>query len=79
MFKLNKNILILGLIIVLIIILFYNIFLDFKKYKPKYELFDNFTWANNGIAGTTESGAQGSLICAKSCCYSGWPASIDID
>ena len=28
---------------------------------------------------TTESARQGTSMCAKSCCYSGWPSSIDID
>ena len=43
------------------------------------ELFDNWVFYNRGIAGITESGSSGTIMCAKSCCYSGWPASVDID
>lgn len=31
------------------------------------------------LGSTTESSSPGTLMCAKSCCYSGWPASINID
>ena len=27
----------------------------------------------------TENNTQGSIICAKSCCHSGWPNSIELD
>ena len=28
---------------------------------------------------TTESTGQGNSMCAKSCCFSGWPSSIELD
>jgi hypothetical protein len=65
-------------ILLLIVILFLINFTKAKKLASK-ELFDNWGISNQGIGGITESGSPGTIMCAKSCCYSGWPASIDID
>lgn len=49
-----------------------------KSFKSK-EKFTGWDWISNGFATTTESGSAGTLMCAKSCCFSGWPASIDLN
>ena len=68
------------LIILLIIVLFLiNWFKVNKNIKIKSEGFNNWTWYNRGFASTTESGSAGTIMCAKNCCYSGWPSSINID
>jgi len=78
MFKSVDNTFIWRVIVLLIVILFLINLV--KANKPnKFEKFNNFGWNNNGFSGITESSAPGTVMCAKSCCYSGWPASIDID
>jgi hypothetical protein len=65
------------IIIVLIIIIF---FINFKYSLFNYnssEKFNNLPSDYNGF--TTQSAGQGTLLCAKSCCSSGWPSSIDLD
>jgi hypothetical protein len=73
MIKLD-DILLCRLFIILIILVFIiNLFMVNKFYD--YENFINFN--NSGF--TTESASTGSLVCAKSCCFSGWPSSIYMD
>jgi len=76
MFKSADNIFIWRVIVLLVVILFLINLVKANKLE-KFEKFNN--WYNNGISSITESGAAGTVMCAKSCCYSGWPASVDID
>jgi len=82
MFKSADNTFIWRVLVLLVVILFLinsfqaNKFYKFHKFH-KFEKFNN--WYNNGISSITESGAAGTVMCAKSCCYSGWPASVDIN
>lgn len=66
-------------IILLVIILFLINWFKANKKLLKSEGFDNWGWYNSGISSVTESGSPGTIMCAKSCCYSGWPSSINID
>ena len=77
MIKIVDNTFMWRIIILLVIILFLINLV--KSKKRSNEGFDNWTWYNYGFSGTTESSSTGTLMCAKNCCYSGWPASIDID
>jgi hypothetical protein len=57
------------LILLLIVVLFLSNLYKEKKHKTKSEKFSNYR----------NTSSQSTLMCAKNCCYSGWPASIDID
>jgi hypothetical protein len=76
MFKSADNIFIWRFIVLLLVILFLINLVKANKFE-KFEKFNN--WYNNGISSITESSSAETIMCAKSCCYSGWPASISID
>jgi hypothetical protein len=69
--KLINNIFIWYIFFMFIILIFFSNNYNFNKTNEKFSTF------NNGFI--TESANQGSIVCAKSCCNSGWPASIEID
>ncbi len=73
MFKSDNNLLWLSIIIFIILIFIINLCIAHNIYY--YEQFIN--WGTGGF--NTESSSRGSILCAKSCCFSGWPASINID
>ncbi len=67
-------------IILLVITLFAINFLKANhKFKSIKEKFTGWDWISNGFATITESGSAGTLMCAKSCCSSGWPATVDLN
>jgi hypothetical protein len=78
MFKSADNTFMWRVIVLLVIIIFLINLVKANKYKQS-EKFNNWGLSNNGISGITESGATGTIMCAKSCCYSGWPATIEIN
>ena len=69
-------------IILLVVVLFAINFLKANKRFLRNKIKEKFTgwdWINNGFATITESGSSGTVMCAKSCCYSGWPASVNLN
>lgn len=77
--KLAESTFVWRVILLFVVTLFLINWFKANKYSLKSEKFNNWDWYANGFASITESGSTGTLMCAKSCCYSGWPASIDID
>ena len=77
MLKSDNNLLWSSIIIFIILIFIINLFIAHNIYN--YEQFIN--WGSTGFSSgfSTESSSSGSLLCAKNCCFSGWPASIQID
>ena len=65
--KLINNNLLWYILLIFIILMFFSNNYNFNKTNEKF---------NNS---TAESASQGSIVCAKSCCNSGWPASIELD
>ena len=65
------NIYILKMFFIFIIIMFL-----INNYNFNKEYYENFI---NTSGYSTESSRQNTLICAKSCCFSGWPSSVNID
>jgi hypothetical protein len=65
-------------IIILIISIFFINYYNYSQFSKKYqEKFNNLATGDNGF--TTQSTGQGNLLCAKSCCSSGWPTTIDLN
>ena len=69
--KLIKNIFLLYILLIFIILIFFSNNYNFNKNKEK------FSTPNNGSI--AEGSTQGAIVCAKSCCNSGWRASIELD
>ena len=61
-------------LLIIIILIFISNCYNFNKTNEK---FSNSSTASSAYP--IESIGQGSIICAKSCCHSGWPNSIEID
>jgi hypothetical protein len=69
-------------VIILLVVILFTINLvkaNRSLKKINKEKFTGWDWFSNGFATITESGSSGALMCAKSCCYSGWPSSIDLN
>jgi len=68
-------------IILLVVILFSINYLKANRSNKLMhkEKFTGWDWTSNSFATITESGSSGTIMCAKSCCYSGWPASVDLN
>jgi hypothetical protein len=66
--KLINNNLLWYILLIFIILMFFSNNYNFNKTNEKF---------NNSTS--TENASQNSIICAKSCCNSGWPASIELD
>jgi hypothetical protein len=69
--KLINNNFIWYILFIFIILIFFSNNHKFNKTNEKFSTF------SNGFL--TESSNQGSIVCAKSCCNSGWPSSIELD
>ena len=69
--KLINNIFLWYILLMFIILIFFSNNYNFNKTNEK------FSTSNNGFI--TEGSTQGAIVCAKSCCNSGWPASIEIN
>jgi hypothetical protein len=63
-------------LLIIIILIFISNCYNFNKTNEK---FSNSSTASSASAYPIESIGQGSIICAKSCCHSGWPNSIELD
>jgi hypothetical protein len=69
----NNNTMTWFMILLLIVIVY--LINHFTKFFTKFtEKFNQITDAT-----ITEAVGQKTFLCAKSCCFSGWPATIDID
>ena len=75
MFKTADCTLMWRVIFLLLVILF---LINLTKANKSFQA-ETFYAQTNGYGGTTESSSSGTLLCAKSCCYSGWPASVDLN
>jgi len=58
-------------LLIIIILIFISNYYNFNKTNEKF--------SNSPSGYPIESTGQGSIICAKSCCHSGWPNSIELD
>jgi hypothetical protein len=60
-------------LLILIILIFISNYYNFNKTNEK------FSNSPSPSGFPIESTGQGSIICAKSCCNSGWPSTIELD
>ena len=71
--KLINNIFLWYILLIFIILIFFSNNYNYNKNKNK----EKFSTPNNGSI--TEGSTQGAIVCAKSCCNSGWRSSIELD
>jgi hypothetical protein len=71
MTKINTNNNTMTWFIILFFIVIIYLINHFTKFTEKFNQITDAT--------ITEAAGQKTFICAKSCCFSGWPSTIDID